>query len=77
MPMHSLIEYGDNYSKTPRSLWHYYRGEPLLNANGGIADFPANNNNSASFIFKMKIAGRTENDGTKNVKIRLPLKIFV
>ena len=77
MPMHTLIEYGVNYSKTPRSLWHYYRGEPVLNANGGIADFPANNNNSASFLFKTKVAGRTENDGTKNVKIRSPLKIFM
>ena len=32
-----------------------------------------NNNNSASFKFKANI-GRLENDGTKNVKIRVPLK---
>ena len=32
-----------------------------------------NNNNSASFKFKANI-GRLENDGRKNVKIRVPLK---
>ena len=25
MPMYNLIEYSDNYSKTPGSLWQYYR----------------------------------------------------
>ena len=74
MPMYSLIEYSQNYSKTSGSLWHYYRDEPFLNVNGAIADFPADNNNSASFKFQTKIAGRTENDCTKNVKIRVPLK---
>ena len=43
-------------------------------ANGAIADYPANNNSSASFKFRTKMAGRTENDGTKNVKIRIILK---
>ena len=33
--------------------------------NGGIADFPANNNNTASFKFKTKVAGRIGNGGTK------------
>ena len=75
MPMCNLIEYSDNYFKTSGSLWHYYRDE-LLNANGAIADFPADNNNIASSKFKTKIAGRTENDGTENVKIRVPLKYF-
>ena len=74
MPMYNLIEYSDNYSKTSGSLWHHYRDEPHLNANGDVADFPTDNNNSASFKFKTKIAGRTEDDGTKNVKIRVPLK---
>ena len=36
--------------------------------------FPANNNNSPSFKFKTKIAGRTGSHGTKDVKIMLPLK---
>ena len=31
-----------------------------------MADFPADNNNSAPLKFKPKTAGRTENNGTKN-----------
>ena len=34
------------------TLWQCYRGIPALNANDEITDFPANNNNSASFKFK-------------------------
>ena len=71
MPMYNLIEYSDNHPKTSESLWHYYRDEPFLNANGVVPDFPADNNNSASFKFKTKTAGRTENDGKKNVQIRV------
>ena len=74
MPMYNLIEYSGNYSKTSRILWHYYRDEPFLKANSTIDDFPADNNNSSSFKFKTKIVGRTENDGTNNVKSRVPLK---
>ena len=74
MPMYNLIEYSDNYSKISGSLWHYYRDEPYLDVNGAIADFPANNNSSTSFKFKTKTTGRIENDGTKNVKIMVPLK---
>ena len=50
------------------TLWHYYGDEPFLNANGAIADLPADNINSASFKSETKTAGRTKNDGTKNVK---------
>ena len=40
-----------------------------------IDDFPADNNNSASIKDKTKIQGRIEeDDDTKNVKIRVPLK---
>ena len=74
MPMYNLIEYSANYSTTSGSLYQYYRDEPFLDNNGAIADFPAINNNSASFKYKTKTTGRTENDGTKNVKIRIPLK---
>ena len=48
--------------------------EPFINDYGVIAYSPADNNNSASFKFKTKIAGRLGNDGTKNVKVRVPLK---
>ena len=72
MPIYNVIEYNDNSSKTSGILWQYHRDEPFLNANSTIDDFLADNNNSASFRFTTKIAGRTENDGTKNVKIRVP-----
>ena len=52
MPMYNLIEYSDNYSKTCGSLWQYYRLMAISNANGAIADFPADNNDSASFKLK-------------------------
>ena len=74
MLMYNLIEYTDKYSKTSGSLWHQYIDEPFLGANGAIANFLADNNNSALLKLKTKIAGRTGNDGTKNVKIRVPLK---
>ena len=48
--------------------------EPFLNANGAIADFSADDNNSSLFKFKTKITGRTENDGTRNAKIKVSLK---
>ena len=33
MPMHNLIEYSDNYLKTSRRLWQYYRDDPNDNLN--------------------------------------------
>ena len=49
MPIYSLVEYSDNYSKTSRSLWQYYRDEPALTDAGALANFPCN---SASFKYK-------------------------
>ena len=64
MPMYNLIEYSDNYAKTSERLWQYYRDEP----NNIIAD-------SESFKFKIKITGKTSNDGNeKDVEIMVPLK---
>ena len=64
MPMYNLIEYSDNYSKTSGSLYQYYKDEPNYN----IAD-------SESFKSKVKITGKTLNDGnTKNVETIVPLK---
>ena len=74
MPMYNLTEYSDSYSKTSGSLWQYYRDESFLNDNGAIANFRDDSNNSASVKFKTKIVGRTENDGTKNAKVMIPLK---
>ena len=31
IPMYNLIEYSDNYSKTSRSLWQYYKDDPNNN----------------------------------------------
>ena len=72
IPMYNLIEYCHNHVNTS-SLWQYYRDEAFSDANGAIADFPADNNNSASFKFKTKIAGRIENNGEKDIKIMAPL----
>ena len=64
IPMHKLIEYSDNYSKTSRSLWQYYKDEPK----NILAD-------SESFKSEVKITGKTPDDAnTKNVKIIVPLK---
>ena len=73
MPMYNLLEYTDDFSKTSGSLWQYYRDELSLKANVEIIDFPANNNNSASFKFKQQITGQAGNGGTKNVEIMVPL----
>ena len=64
MPVYNLIEYSDNYSKTSGSLWQYYKDEP----NDNLA-------NSESFKSKVKITGKTPNNGnTKDVEIIVPLK---
>ena len=47
MPMYHLIECSDNYSKTSRSLWQYYKDDP----NDNIAQ-------SESFKSKIKINGK-------------------
>ena len=65
MPMYNLAGYSDNYTKSSGSLWHYYRDEPFINANGAIADFSADNNDSVSFKFKRKITSRIGENGTK------------
>ena len=52
IPMYNLTKHSDNYSKTSRSLWQYYRDEPALNANGAIIEFPDAKNYSGSFRFK-------------------------
>ena len=64
MPMYNLTEYSDSYSKTSESLWQYYKDDP----NDNLA-------NSKSFKSKVKITGKTPNNGnTKDVEIIVPLK---
>ena len=73
MRMYNLIEYNDNYSKAPGSLWLYCKDIAAVSNNKAIADF-TDNNLTDSFNFKLKITGQTENGGTKNVEIMVPIK---
>ena len=58
MPMYNLIEYNDNYSKTFGSLWKCYKDDPSDNIT-----------QSESFKYKIKITGKTlENGNTKDIK---------
>ena len=62
--MYNLIAYSHNYSKTSGSLWQYYKNYP-----------DDNETDSASFKSKIKITGKTPDDGnTKDVEIIVPLK---
>ena len=64
IPMYNLIEYSDNYAKTPESLWQYYSDKP----NDNLAD-------SESFKSKIKTTGESPNNGNeKNVEIMVPIK---
>ena len=63
MPLYNILEYRDNYAKTSRSLWQYYRDQP----NDNLAD-------SESCKSKIKITGKTNNDDEKDVEIMVPLK---
>ena len=64
MPMYNLTEHSDNYSKTSGGLWQYYKDIP----NDNLA-------RSESFKYKVKITGKTPNNGnTKDVEIIVPLK---
>ena len=64
MPMYNLIEYSDNFSKTSGSVWQYYKDDP----NDNLA-------NSKSFKSKVKITGKTPNNGNrKDIEIIVPLK---
>ena len=64
MPMYNLIEYSDSYAKASGILWQYYKDEP----NDNLAD-------SESFKSKIKITGKTPNDGNeKDFEIMVSLK---
>ena len=62
--MYNLIGYSGNYLKISGCLWQYYKDDP-------------NNNRTDTELFKskVKITGKTPNDGnTKVVEIIVPLK---
>ena len=58
MPMYSLVEYSDNYSKTSGSLWQYYKDIPAIDDNNDntIVNFNGDNTTD-SFNFKAEITG--------------------
>ena len=64
MRMYNLMEYKGNYSKTSRTLWHYYKDKP----NDNLAE-------SESFKYKVKIMGNTPADG--NTKMIVLLKYLI
>ena len=71
--MYNLIGYSDNCSKTSGCLWQYCKNIPAVDNNNAIVNF-TENNLTDYFNFKVKIAGQTGDDGTKNVKIMVALK---
>ena len=74
MSMFNLLEHSDNYSETSGSLWQCYRDKAVLSDVGALDNFPAN---SASFKFKQKVTGKTENNGTKILGVRILLYLML
>ena len=80
MPMYNLLEYSDNYYRTLRSLWNYYREEinDDENENHNNNNRLLNNNKtitSKSFRYKKKIRGSTlDNESRLNAEVVVPLK---
>ena len=74
MPMYNLIEYSDNYSRTSRSLWQYFKDIPAVNNNGDIISFNGANATDP-FNSKAKITGQTDDYGEiDNNEVMVPLK---
>ena len=55
-------------------MWQYSRDESSLDNNGNIIDIRDDNNNSASFKCKQKMAGQTGSGGTRDVEVMVSLK---
>ena len=72
--MHNVIEYSNNYSKTSRSLWKFYRHEPALDGNGAVIDFLVVIDLFTFGSNLKKITGWTRNNETNGVEIIVPLK---
>ena len=73
IPIYSLKEYSDNYSKKIWSIFQYCWGVMVVDNKGDVTDFT-----EAividSFNLKEKLTGQTGDNGTKNVEIMVPLK---
>ena len=69
MSMYNLIEYSDNYSDSPGSLWGFKRDDVLNNVDA------TNDDNAPLFKYKASLITNTEADETKReIKIAVPLK---
>ena len=73
VPMYNLLQYSKNYRKTIGSLYNCYRDE--------LTDDADNNQfnnikivNSNTFKYKNKIIDNTNNAGTKDMELSIPLK---
>ena len=67
MPMHNLLEYSKNYSKTTGILYNYYRDEPNGDANNNIS---YSIKDSKSSDYKTSITGKLKGNNTeKEVEI--------
>ena len=73
MPMYNVIEYSDNYSKTFRSLWQYYKDISAVDNDGDIVVFNGGNDTD-SLNFKSNLIGKTDDGDIENVEIMVPLK---
>ena len=71
MPMYNFLEYSNNYRKTTRSFWNYYRDEPnnppLNDDDPPTINYKADPiTNSESFKYKSSITGKTSNANEEN-----------
>ena len=73
MSMYNLLEYRENYKKTTRSLWNYYRDEPNSGGEGNINYIIKNSN---YFHYKTSITGKLEGNNLEkeNAETIVPLK---
>ena len=75
MPMYILLEYSKNYIKAIGSLYNYYRDELSDDANPDGNQFnDIKVVNSNTFKYKNKIIDNTNNQGTKDIELAIPLK---
>ena len=76
MQVYNLMKYSNNYSKTSRLLRNDYRDETITEDIGLISNFTADAN-SDPLKFKPKPTGQTDNNGTIDVEIMIPLKYLL
>ena len=74
IPMYNVIEYSDNYSKTSGILWKHCGNVLIVNNDGAITDFTEANATIDSFSLIENLTGQKDNNGTKNVEIKISLK---